>query len=103
MALQKLTLSCVILRLSFAIPCTSARVIMCMIVALEPEKWPIGIRENWQRSIKIHLAVRSLSDADLQAVFDHACIHTQTDVHARMPGSEQSRILRLVREDVTIC
>lgn len=46
-ALLKLTLFCLsFLMLSFAIPCMIARVLMCMIVVQELEKWPIGIHEN---------------------------------------------------------
>lgn len=52
-----------------------------MIAAQELDEWPMGIHENWQKSIKNHLTVSSLLAADLQLVFNHACIHTQKDMH----------------------
>lgn len=34
-----------------------------------------------RRALKNHLAVRSSLAADLQLVFNYACIHVQTDTH----------------------
>lgn len=56
-----------------------------------------------RRALKNHLAVRSPLAADLQLVFNYACIHVQTDTHTHAWIGTVYRILRLVRERVTFC